>query len=451
MIQKNLSHSILAKQKHFHKVLTMTLNEYLTTHPDRLASSVLPTDLVQVERDGVSKVASAGALKKQAQRRFSAPFGYQGTPAGNVSVAYGFSEKFVALAPIYGFRIVWANVSANATVITSKCSPASSLTGTGTMSAPIIPTVDGIAVTSKALIAGTDSVPSYLVSDFISNIGDAGTIIEVRTNIASAANNKYLSHSPGTGDTLQSGFTAKYACESSGTVGGTGDVITTNPSVVYAAGDADNVSGFASVQFVYKSACASMLGFGDSIMKGEAGAETSKGKYAPLMLASQLDPRLSALAFGIGGRATSVSHLVALNTCKQLRPDYCWIPPWSPNDGIASAQWQASLGRAMIIRDELAKYGVTAVFSTPNPWNYATSNLTQWQALRAEVIALCSENDIPLIDISTALEDPANLGSMKAEYFGTGNASDRLHPNPLGKVAESHAIIACMKPILDTL
>ena len=349
-----------------------------------------------------------------------------GSLAGGNDV--GFAERYLCEEPFWGFRIRYINQSSNTGIIkASTWSVAPSLNATGSQVNPASVTISGTAINNTTIAGGgAGGIPSYTLSDVIFCDRPTGGVIEIRTNTAAGFTVNYLL--AGTGDALPNGITRTY----SSTPLDSGDSITGNPSRTFP--DNGLIGGVTLVEFFTYAKKKVCVAVGDSLTKGEAGAQTGLGTNSPLFMASRINKSLSAVTYGAGGRALSDSIAAAQGVISNLQPDVLVVSSWSPNEGISAAISGYSISRTIELVNLAARAGIRTVVTTPVPWGYSGANLIAWQNLVASVKKL---QGCIVADITTTLEDPSNPGNLKPEYLGSALDIQKLHPNPAGKYAQA--------------
>lgn len=370
------------------------------------------------------------------------PLMYNFDGLNTVANAFCFAQRFKAPKDFYGYDIVIPNLGPNATVVSVATGKTTGLVGSYSMQSPVVPTINGAAITSKALTPGSAYEPSILISDVITVCGVAQDVVEVRVNISALTGNVYSKlAATDNSDVLQSGFYNSVSCDPTGL---SGDGITGNPASNCVAADKYSLISNCFVRFYSKSVTYPVLHCGDSLCKGEAGNIGGYGKYAPLWLASQIDTRIAPLIFGIGGQSASIFLNKIEVLAEKLQPSIAILPPYSPNDTMDKTY----SSRVMRAAYKMKAMGIIPAITTPIPWSYTSANLAQWQELRSDIVEIASSLRIPLVDLATVLESETIPGELKTEYKGSSTGGAEKHPNELGKIAEANEIVRALSSVI---
>lgn len=139
---------------------------------------------------------------------------------------------------------------------------------------------------------------------------------------------------------------------------------------------------------------------------------------------------------GVGGNTTSQMLSRFSTDVIANNPAYCLILG-GVNDISAATANTTILSNLQSMYSQCFQNGIIPIACTLTPWNAGTTaQQTQLTQLNQSITQYAMQNQIPLIDYYSMLNDPTNNGFMPSALV----SADNIHPTPLGYYRMSQAI-----------
>lgn len=354
-----------------------------------------------------------------------------GNQSGAAGAGYTFSQQFPALAPFYGFRLIFLNYGTAQTITISKAAPAGAAGVSGTALTWSNVLFGGSASGSQAAGSGSGSnvVPSILVSDWVQASSLARTdsgvfpLLQARAYFAAASTQANINSN------AQGDYQAATGMEFAGAIA-VGDQVTTIAGMGPVATNTWMCP--SGVDFQYGLPTSVIADVGDSLMRGQESSTTSNGWRTVSDRTAALKRSSTAIwqaaSFCITGQGHAASYQTGLEVVSKLLPRYLCFRAWSPNDGsptqaLIDAAWQ----RTLALIEHCRRNNVTPVLCTTPPRNTLTAGEDAFLKVQnARVKALAGW--VLVSDEAAVVEDPADRSKLAAAF----NSGDGLHITSAG-------------------